>query len=133
MAAASKTIKRIFRGVVVSDKGMKTAVIRVDRIKIHPKYNKRYVISKKYKAHDEKNEYNIGDQVLIQECRPLSKDKSWLVVGRANQSKIAELVVKERLMAVDDDLGGEIMAGMKTKNNKDDNHQAINKTPIDNI
>jgi small subunit ribosomal protein S17 len=60
----------------------KTVVVKVDRVKVHPKYQKRYTVSKRYKAHDEKNEYKVGDKVIIEECRPLSKEKRWRVVGR---------------------------------------------------
>lgn len=72
--------KRKFKGVVVSRKMNKTAVIRVDRIKVHPKYGKRYRISKKYKVHDEKNECKTGDIVIFLECRPLSREKRWRLV-----------------------------------------------------
>jgi small subunit ribosomal protein S17 len=73
---------RLFRGVIVSDKMDKTVVVLVNRYKEHPKYKKRYKISKKYKAHNEKNEYKIGDRVVIQENRPISKDKRWIVVTK---------------------------------------------------
>ena len=72
--------KKIFRklvGEVVSTKMDKTIVVRIDRIKIHPKYKKRIKVSKKFKAHDEKNKAKVGDKVEITECRPLSKDKRW--------------------------------------------------------
>jgi len=74
--------KRKLRGVVISDKMKKTVVISVERIKEHPKYKKRYKIHKKYKAHDQKEEYKIGDRVVIEECRPLSKDKRWRVIKK---------------------------------------------------
>ncbi|NCF75120.1 MAG: 30S ribosomal protein S17 [Xanthomonadaceae bacterium] len=76
----NKTIKRIFNGIVISDKMEKTIVVKVDRIKIHPKYKKRYLVSKKYKVHDVKNEFRQGDKVKFIECRPLSKDKKWRVI-----------------------------------------------------
>ena len=76
----NKTIKRIFNGVVMSDKMEKTIVVKVDRTKVHPKYKKRYIVSKRYKVHDEKNKFKIGDKVAFIECRPLSKDKRWRVV-----------------------------------------------------
>ncbi|MFA6995275.1 MAG: 30S ribosomal protein S17 [Patescibacteria group bacterium] len=71
---------RRFNGVVVSDKSDKTIVVRVETIKKHPKYQKRYTVSRKYKVHDEKNEYHTGDKVSFIECRPLSKDKRWRVI-----------------------------------------------------
>ncbi len=69
-------------GTVVSNKMQKTVVVKVDRIKEHPKYKRRYRISKKYKAHDEKGEYKIEDRVVIEECRPISKDKRWKVLRK---------------------------------------------------
>lgn len=73
-------IKRKFNGVVVSDKMNKTILVKVNRMKIHPRYKKRYIVSKNYKVHDEKNQYKIGDKVRFVECRPLSKDKRWRVI-----------------------------------------------------
>ncbi len=72
--------KKRFQGIVVSDKMDKTVVVQVEKWKVHPKYKKRYRIHKKYKAHDEKNECKIGDRVLIEESRPLSKEKRWRVI-----------------------------------------------------
>lgn len=76
----SIVIKKKFNGVVVSDKMDKTIVVKVDRVRQHPKYLKRYTVSKKYKVHDEKNQYKEGDKVNFIECRPLSKDKRWRVM-----------------------------------------------------
>jgi len=73
-------IKKKFQGVVVSDKMNKTIVVKVNSTKIHPKYKKRYTFSKKYKVHDEKESFHIGDKVSFVECRPLSKDKRWRVI-----------------------------------------------------
>ncbi len=67
-------------GVVVSDKMDKTVVVKVEKIKIHPKFKKHYRVHKKYKAHDEKNQCKEGDLVVIEESRPLSKEKRWRVV-----------------------------------------------------
>ena len=78
-------MKRQLTGKIVSDKMDKTAVVLVWRVKEHSKYHRRYRVSKKYKAHDEKNEFKIGDVVVIEECRPMSSDKRWRVV-----EKIAE-------------------------------------------
>ena len=78
----SKNKGRFLKGLVVSDKMDKTIVISVDRYKEHPKYKKRYKISKKYKAHDQKNEYKTGDKVIIHDSKPLSKDKKWKVVKK---------------------------------------------------
>lgn len=73
-------IKRKFSGVVVGDKMSKTRVVSVESVKVHPIYKKRYKVNKKYKVHDEKNLYKVGDKVEFQECRPLSKDKRWRMI-----------------------------------------------------
>ncbi|EJF86423.1 30S ribosomal protein S17 [Candidatus Bartonella washoeensis] len=72
--------KRILQGVVVSDKSDKTVVVKVERRYSHPLLKKTVRQSKKYKAHDENNQFKIGDQISIQESRPISKDKRWTVV-----------------------------------------------------
>ena len=77
--------KRILEGLVVSDKGDKTVVVRVERTFLHPLLKKTVRRSKKYHAHDEKGELKIGDVVRIQECKPLSKLKSWQVVERVGK------------------------------------------------
>lgn len=69
-------------GVVVSDRMQKTAVVLVTRLKKYPKYKKYYKVSKKFKAHDEENAYKMGDKVVIQETRPLSKDKRWKILAK---------------------------------------------------
>jgi len=74
--------KKTLKGVVVSDKMQKTVVVKVERVKEHPKYKKRYKVHKKYKAHDEKGEYKLGNKVIIEETRPLSKDKFWRVIKK---------------------------------------------------
>ncbi len=71
--------KKKLTGIVVSDRMQKTVVVEVKRVVLHPKYKKRYNVSKKYKAHDENNEYKVGDKVVIEESRPYSKDKKWKV------------------------------------------------------
>ena len=77
--------KRILHGVVVSDKQEKTLVVKVERRFTHPLLKKTVRRSKKYHAHDEKGEYKVGDVVRIQECRPLSKLKTWEVVERVGK------------------------------------------------
>lgn len=74
--------KKQLKGKVVSDKMKKTVVVEVERVKESAKYKRRYKVHKKYKAHDEREEYKIGDKVLIEECRPLSRDKRWKVKGK---------------------------------------------------
>lgn len=76
---------RELRGVIMSAKMKKTVVVKIDRMKTHAKYRKQYLVSKKYKAHDEKNEYKEGDKVIIRETRPLSKEKRWIVVGKVKK------------------------------------------------
>lgn len=68
-------------GKVVSDKMDKTVVVNVNRYVAHKKYGKYFKIDKRYKAHDENNTYKVGDMVIIEECRPLSKDKNFTVIG----------------------------------------------------
>jgi small subunit ribosomal protein S17 len=75
-------IKRRLKGVVVSDKMAKTAVVSVTHDRQHPKYLKYYKITKRFKAHDENKEYKVGDKVIIEETRPISKDKRWRVVAK---------------------------------------------------
>ncbi len=74
--------KRVLQGLVVSDKMAKTRVVLVAGLKKHPKYQKYYKVSKKFKAHDENNEYKSGDAVIIEETRPLSKEKRWRIVSK---------------------------------------------------
>jgi small subunit ribosomal protein S17 len=66
-------------GVVISDAMQKTRVVRIERVYRHPKYQRVIRISKKLKAHDEANESHVGDRVLIEETRPLSKEKRWRI------------------------------------------------------
>ncbi|MFW6206896.1 MAG: 30S ribosomal protein S17 [Gemmatimonadota bacterium] len=71
--------RKVRQGVVVSDAGDKTVVVRVERQFAHPLYGKQVVRSKKYHAHDENNEYRVGDVVRLRETRPMSKLKRWRV------------------------------------------------------
>jgi len=80
----AKTVSRRFQGVVVSDKNDQTIVVLVERVKKHPKYQKRYTVSRKYKVHDATNEYKIGDTVTFVECRPLSRDKKWRALKKVS-------------------------------------------------
>jgi small subunit ribosomal protein S17 len=72
--------KHKLKGIVTSDKMDKTIVVKVETLKEHPKYKKRYKSTKKYKVHDELNKFKIGDSVTIEEIRPLSKDKRWRIL-----------------------------------------------------
>ena len=76
------TTRKKLTGKVVSDKMDKTVVVNISRYVAHKKYGKYFKIDKRYKAHDEKNEYRIGDMVIIEECRPMSKDKNFIVVSK---------------------------------------------------
>ena len=80
--------KRVLQGTVVSDKNDKTVVVRVERRFTHPMLKKTVRRTKRYKAHDENNACKVGDIVLIQETRPISKEKTWVVIE--NQAKQAE-------------------------------------------
>jgi len=77
--------KRILQGVVVSDKNDKTVVVEVERRYTHPLLKKTVRRSKKYHAHDEANTFKIGDLVSIQESKPISKNKRWVVLGEAKR------------------------------------------------
>ena len=76
--------KRILKGKVVSAKMDKTVVVLVEKLRENQKYQKKYRVSKKYQAHDEKNQYHLGDLVEIIESRPISKNKHWQVIRKIN-------------------------------------------------
>ncbi len=80
----TSTKKQQLTGIIVSDKMDKTVVVKVDIRKRHPKYKKAYTISKKFKAHDENNEYKTGERVVIESIRPMSKEKKFKVLNKAN-------------------------------------------------
>ncbi len=82
MDKQTTTKKRTLTGVVMSDKMDKTIVVSVDRQFAHPLYGKRVSSSKKYKVHDENNDYKVGDTVTFVESRPYSKDKRWEVIKK---------------------------------------------------
>ena len=75
------TGRRILTGRIVSDKMNKTITVEVQRLVKHTRYRKYVTRSKSYKAHDEANHFKVGDSVTIQECRPISRDKRWVVLG----------------------------------------------------
>ncbi len=74
--------KKTLTGKIVSNRMQKTVVVEVPRIRRYPKYKRTIIRQKKYKAHVESGEYQIGDKVIIEECRPISKDKKWRVVKK---------------------------------------------------
>ena len=80
--------KRTLHGVVVSDKQDKTIIVKVERRYTHPMLKKTVRSSKKYYAHDEKNEFSVGDLVWIEERRPLSKMKRWEVIQGEKKKKV---------------------------------------------
>lgn len=85
----TQNVARALTGTVVSDKMNKTVTVLVERKVKHPLYGKIIRLSKKYHAHDENNEYKLGDTVVIEECRPLSRTKAW---------RVAQLIEKGRLI-----------------------------------
>ncbi len=82
-------VARALTGTIVSDKMNKTVTVLVERKVKHPLYGKIIRLSKKYHAHDENNEFGMGDVVVIEECRPISKTKAW---------RVARLIEKARLV-----------------------------------
>ena len=82
MDTEKKSKRRLLQGKVVSTKMSKTIVVEVERRVLHPKYKKFVRKAAKYHAHDEEETYQMNDIVVIQESRPLSKKKRWVVVGR---------------------------------------------------
>jgi len=82
MTKKHTTIKRRLKGTVVSDKMSKTVVVEIIRFKMHPKYQRQFRLTKRFKAHDKNNEYKTGDKVIVEEVRPLSREKRWVVVSK---------------------------------------------------
>ena len=87
--------KRVLSGTVVSDKGDKTVVVRVERRVKHPLYGKIIKLSKKYHAHDEANAFKAGEQVRIEECAPVSKLKTWTVLDRIGAARAEAVEIVE--------------------------------------
>jgi small subunit ribosomal protein S17 len=87
--------KRVLTGTVVSDKGDKTVVVRVERRVKHPLYGTIIRLSKKYHAHDAANEFHAGEIVRIEECAPVSKLKTWKVVDRIGTAKLGAIEIDE--------------------------------------
>ncbi len=78
--AKAVKISKSFHGVVVSTKAGKTAVVKVESVKMDKKYRKRYSVSRLYQVHDENNRCQVGAKVTFIECRPLSKSKRWRII-----------------------------------------------------
>jgi len=87
--------KRVLSGTVVSDKGDKTVVVRVERRVKHPLYGKIIKLSKKYHAHDEANAFKAGEQIRIEECAPISKLKTWKVLDRIGAARAEAVEIVE--------------------------------------
>ncbi len=87
METQERSARKVREGLVVSDKMDKTAVIAVERLKRHPLYGRVQRVTKRFKAHDENNECNVGDRVRIMETRPISKDKCWRVLTILERAK----------------------------------------------
>ena len=81
--------KRLLQGIVVSDKADKTVVVKVERRFTHPVMKKTVRRTKNYQAHDADNRFKVGDLVTIEESRPISKTKRWVVVGEQSPSEAA--------------------------------------------
>lgn len=79
---------RKLQGTIVSDKMRKTRVVSIDRLVKHPRYEKRYNVTQRFKAHDEKEEYKTGDIVVIKETRPMSKEKRWEIIKLVKRVEI---------------------------------------------
>ena len=90
----TKTGMRL-EGVVLSDKMHLTAVVSVNRFVKHPKYGKFLKKSKRYKAHNPGNTYKVGDKVRMQSCRPMSKDKHFMITEKLGSSRVAAAVAGE--------------------------------------
>ena len=73
---------RRLQGIVVRDKMNKTRIVAVTHWRRHPKYAKYLKLTSRFKAHDEKNEYKVGDKVILEETRPLSKEKRWVILSK---------------------------------------------------
>ena len=86
---------RKLKGTVISNKMTKTLVVRVDTLKKHPKYNKFYKASKKFKAHVEEGDYQMGDIVMVEETRPMSKDKRWRVIELVKRAPTEQMATAE--------------------------------------
>jgi small subunit ribosomal protein S17 len=98
--------KRILQGVVVSDSCDKTVIVRVERRVMHPLYKKFVSRSKKYAAHDEENRYHAGDAVRIEESRPISKRKRWVVMAGSEDAAAGRRAAAAAPPPAGDEAGG---------------------------
>jgi small subunit ribosomal protein S17 len=86
--------KRVLRGIVISDACDKTVIVRVERRVMHPVYKKFVTRSKKYAVHDELNRFRLGDAVQIEESRPISKRKHWVVLRGFEDASVGSLAAE---------------------------------------
>lgn len=77
-----QTFKKRLTGIITSDKMTKTVIVKVESMKVHPKYQKRYKVFKKYPAHVDTTDYKTGDRVEIEESKPMSRTKNWKVIRK---------------------------------------------------
>ena len=84
MSEENKKIKRTFQGTVASTAMNSTVIVKVDRVKLHSRYKKRYTVSKRYACDYRKDDIKVGDRVEIEEIRPMSKTKRWRVTGKVS-------------------------------------------------
>ena len=89
---AHVSLHRQFQGDVVSASGNKTIHVLIKAVKIHPKYRKQFVMTKKYAVHDEKGQAVVGNTVLFEECRPLSKTKRWRLVRVVSKKTLGTVI-----------------------------------------
>ena len=87
--------RKVYRGIVVSDKSEKTISVAVTNYRMHRLYGKRTKVTKKFHAHDENNDARVGDYVAIQETRPLSKTKSFRLLRIITRAQVAEEITSE--------------------------------------
>lgn len=106
MSQQQRGHRKVRIGRVVSDKMDKTVVVEVERLTPHPLYGRRVKRTKRFKAHDERNECRVGDLVRIMETRPLSKEKRWRVVEILERSEARRL--QGELEAAETDDGIEV-------------------------
>jgi|SRR5579859_864274 len=116
VSAGGKDRRQQKVGRVVSNKMQKTIVVAVESLKKHRIYKKTYKVTRKFKAHDENNDANIGDMVRIEETRPLSKDKRWRLVeiltASAQTPPVAEIAAA--------DVDGELMGGVEDEEEEEE-------------
>ncbi len=110
--------KRQLIGNIISAKMPKTVIVEVERTKEDPKYKRRYRVHKKYKAHTENGEYKAGDTVVIEECRPISKEKKWRVINKIASAKIGQEAAESE----------EILEGIKSESPKIDSAKEADKS-----